>query len=538
MPLEVPDCDELSVEQKVGQLLCAGCITGGLGSRVEEFRALLSRGLLGGIYTGYPHFKSPYDALRLHEDMQRASRYAAFIAGDLENGLAYNIESGCCHFTYLMGLGAVGSEEMAFQVGKTLGREARHAGFNFHFGPCVDLSLRLDNPITGIRSFGGDPEAVGRLAAAYIRGVQSEHVICSAKHFPGAGDSAGDSHNVVCTLERSEEQLAQRELTTFAAAIEAGVKTVMTGHLAVPSVDGSRAVATMSRGIVERLLRNRLGFDGLAITDSMAMGAVSGMTPREMCLRAFKAGHDLILIPNPEQARQDLLKALAEGEISEQEVDRRARRVLELKRWMCRDDYSELRSRAPSVFLNADTLRLMRRQAREAVTVATPGFRPLQLGEAALYVIQRRDRLSHVFPREGPALELLAAEVRRQDPTGRIAYVSRACDEEELAMVLESLDQVQSAGPLVLFSIVKNYARDPYEGLLSAGVRQLIEALIEKGRKVCLVVLGSPYVLEQCRGVDAFICAYGCGKESVRAAVGVLFGEIESHGRLPVVLRI
>jgi len=373
MPLEVPDCDELSVEQKVGQLLCAGCITGGLGSRVEEFRALLSRGLLGGIYTGYPHFKSPYDALRLHEDMQRASRYAAFIAGDLENGLAYNIESGCCHFTYLMGLGAVGSEEMAFQVGKTLGREARHAGFNFHFGPCVDLSLRLDNPITGIRSFGGDPEAVGRLAAAYIRGVQSEHVICSAKHFPGAGDSAGDSHNVVCTLERSEEQLAQRELTTFAAAIEAGVKTVMTGHLAVPSVDGSGAVATMSRGIVERLLRNRLGFDGLAITDSMAMGAVSGMTPREMCLRAFKAGHDLILIPNPEQARQDLLKALAEGEISEQEVDRRARRVLELKRWMCRDDYSELRSRAPSVFLNADTLRLMRRQAREAVTVATPG---------------------------------------------------------------------------------------------------------------------------------------------------------------------
>jgi len=535
---EVPDCKDLSLEEKVGQLLNAGCITGGLGSRAEEVRELLSEGLLGGIYTGYPHFSSPYEALEFHERMQRASRYPAFIAGDLENGLAYNIDSECCHFTYLMGLGAAASEELAYQVGKVLGREARYAGFNFHYGPCVDLSLRIDNPITGIRSLGGDPDAVARLGAAYIRGVQSERVICSAKHFPGAGDSAGDTHNVVCALERSEEEIAERELKTFAAAIRAGVKTIMVGHLAVPQIDPSNTVATLSDTILDRLLRKRLGYEGLAITDSMAMGAVESMSPHEMYVRAFKAGQELLLIPNPDEARRELLKAIRAGEISEAEVDRRARRVLELKRWMCRDDFADLRAGARVVFRDPETRRLMRRQARQAVTVATPGFVPLKQGEAALYVIQRRDCTANVFPKEATALEFLAREIERQDPSGCVAYVSRQCNELERDMVLGTLAQTQAEGPVVLFSIVNNYARDPYEGLLSAGMKNLVESLIAKGRQVWLVILGSPYVLEQCPQVKTFICTYGRSTEAVGAAVGVLFGDIEPRGKLPVRLNV
>ncbi len=213
-----------------------------------------------------------------------------------------------------MALGATGSAELARKAGEVLGQELAAMGINVNYAPSCDVNINPQNPVIGIRSFGENPEDVARLAGAMIEGIQSQGVAATAKHFPGHGDTAGDSHHGLPSVPHNIERLEQVEFPPFRAAIDADVKLMMTAHLALPALDGPDAPpATLSRRILHGLLREELGFEGVIVTDAMDMGAIrQGKALGEDAVRAVAAGADLLLLTsNPDDQRcvyESLLK--------------------------------------------------------------------------------------------------------------------------------------------------------------------------------------------------------------------------------------
>jgi beta-N-acetylhexosaminidase len=270
-----------------------------------------------------------------------------------------------------MALGAAHSVELARRAGEVLGREMAAVGVNVNYAPCVDVNLNPANPVVGVRSFGENPESVARLGAALVEGIQSQGVAATAKHFPGHGDTASDSHHGLANAPHSLERLRDVEFPPFISSIEAGVKMIMSAHLALPAVEGPDAPpATLSERVLKGLLRGELGYEGVIITDALDMRAIrQGEALGEEALRAVKAGADLLLVTsNPEdQARvyHAVMRAVRAGRLDAEELEQSARRVFELKSWL-RDsppkpDLSAIRS--------ADHLRVADEIAEKSITL-------------------------------------------------------------------------------------------------------------------------------------------------------------------------
>jgi beta-glucosidase-like glycosyl hydrolase len=233
-----------------------------------------------------------------------------------------------------MSLGAAGSEELAYEMGRITALEGRAMGLHMTYAPVVDVNIDPDNPIINTRAVGEDPGLVGRIAAAFIRGVQDHGMIATAKHFPGHGDTDQDSHSLLPTIEAGLDRLERVELEPFRQAVEAGVKAVMTAHLFVPALDPTPGLpATLSEPILTGLLRERMGFRGLIVTDAIEMaGVMNTFSTEEASVRALLAGVDMLLLP-PEPAKviAHLAAAVREGRVPMRRVDDSVRRILEAK---------------------------------------------------------------------------------------------------------------------------------------------------------------------------------------------------------------
>src|SRR5688572_17919355 len=233
-----------------------------------------------------------------------------------------------------MAIGATGSEEFAYQQGAITAQEARALGVHWVYAPVMDVNNNPDNPVINIRSFGEDPQLVARLGAAFIRGCRDNGVLSTAKHFPGHGDTATDSHIGLAVIPSDLSRLDSVEFVPFRKAIEARVDSIMTAHVAVPRVTGEPDIpATLSAKVLTDLLRNRLKFDGLVITDAMEMG---GITTRygtgKAAIRAVQAGADMLLLPpDTDAAIDEIVRAVGRGEISERRINQSVERILATK---------------------------------------------------------------------------------------------------------------------------------------------------------------------------------------------------------------
>src|SRR5262249_7169065 len=229
--------------------------------------------------------------------------------------------------------GATGNPDLAYQAGRITAEEARALGVQVNFYPVVDVNNNARNPIINIRSFGGDPELVSRMARAYIRGAQSAGVMATAKHFPGHGDTSTDSHLELPTINVDRTRLNAIELPPFQAAIDEGVGGVMSAHIALPRVDTDNVPATLSGKILTGILRQDLKFLGVVFTDAMNMRGIAAHYPDgEAAVRALKAGADVILYPpSVEQAFIAIKRAVQSGEIKESRLDESVHRILSAK---------------------------------------------------------------------------------------------------------------------------------------------------------------------------------------------------------------
>jgi len=527
--------DEMTLAEKAAQVIILGGAIGGLGDEkgIDKALAMVRDKKAGGFYLGYPRFENPQAAFELTSKLQGAAEIPLFLCTDMETGLGYVIIDGSRRHPYLMALGAARDEQIAEKLGRIVGREARAIGFNWNYGPSVDVNSQSRNPIIGIRAFSDNPDLVARLGAAYIRGCQSEGVICSAKHFPGHGALAYDSHDEIAALEAGRETLIKRDVYPFKKAMEGGVKSIMSTHVIFPAFGDDRLPATLSKKVMTDLLRGELGYDGLTISDSLSMKAIShNYGKNEAVVQSFLAGCDVIIAPAEWNPFDALYEAAREGRIREARLDKAVERILSAKKWLYPNGYAQPdRGSSMKVFSTPETKSAIDECARKAVTVLEKKSLPLKSGGAKrLYLLQEREDAYQFFPWERDILDFIEAEVKKREPGALVKRISRKCsyrEAKEIRQLAVSYDW------LIFFCIVKNYASDPYKGRLSPETNEFLRQLQYRSA-LTVVSLGSPYIIEDIDNLSGFICTYGECESSAAAALAVLFGQRPPRGKLPV----
>jgi beta-N-acetylhexosaminidase len=525
---------KLSLEEKVAQMV--GVRASGLyrhpdSEDQQQIRREVQKLGVGSLVV----FESEVETLpRVLNELQELAKIPLLVSADMERGMAFRIRRGVVPLPYAMAVGASGSEDAARFMGEVTAREGRALGIHWALAPVADVNNNPANPVINIRSFGEDPERVGRLVGAFVAGVKSGGLLSTVKHFPGHGDTAVDSHMQLAQLPFERARLDAVELRPFRRAVESGVDSVMLGHIAVPALDPSGAPATLSHPMATDLLRRDLRFEGLVVTDALEMEGVRAAWTGEAAVRAVNAGADLILLP-PQTgvAIQAITRAVREGDIALERIDASVLRILEAKE---RLGLHRTRRVDPAGIKKAvgrpeDVERALA-VARSSITVVRNegGLLPLKAEERLriLHLVMSSDaRVDGMVIQGIPEAELEARRV----PTETMSLgpeVSEATAERILD---------RSAGfTHVLASAFVRVGAFRGNADMSEAHAALLEGLVSAGRKVIVVSYSSPYLLRQLPAVPAYVCSYGWVETSQRAAVSALFGEHPVTGRLPVTL--
>lgn len=334
--------DSMSLEEKVYQLfIVAPEQLSGSSKTVTQSSAAISSALqsypVGGVIFFGGNIQTPDQTTKLIADLQRFSSLGLFIAVDEEGGtvarLGRNSKMGTTAFPPMGEIGASGDTERARNVGLTIGKDLKRFGFNLDFAPVADVNSNPNNPVIKERAFSNDPHVAADMVAACVSGFKESGVLCTLKHFPGHGDTLTDSHYGSASSGKTLEELIACEFLPFEAGIAAGADIVMIGHIALPNVTGNDLPATLSYEITTGILREMLGFEGLIVTDSMSMAAItSRFSSGEAAVKAIQAGADIILKPDDlADAAKGVLTAVKNGEISEERLNQSVYRILYAK---------------------------------------------------------------------------------------------------------------------------------------------------------------------------------------------------------------
>src|SRR6266851_2048089 len=332
----------MSVDEKIGQLLFTtyhGSFTAADSAAYRQIMHDVTDLHVGGfinITQGSPLgiVKSQaYPTAVLNNQLQAKSKLPLLVGADFERGVAMRLDEGAS-FPTAMAVAAGGDSKDAYTMGRVTALEARAVGVHWVYAPVADVNNNPGNPIINTRSFGENPARVAEFVSAFVRGVEENGGLATAKHFPGHGDTAADSHIDLPVIHANRERLESLELVPFRSAIASGVGSIMTGHLNVPALEPDpNTPATLSSHILTDLLRSDLHFQGLVVTDAMDMGGITvRFAPGEAAVRAVLAGADCLLMPPvPDAAFEALQQAVRSGRISRERLDASVRRILEAK---------------------------------------------------------------------------------------------------------------------------------------------------------------------------------------------------------------
>jgi beta-N-acetylhexosaminidase len=497
-----------------------------------DILARVRRGPLGG----FTLFRSlnvvdPEQVRRLTAELQSAVPEAdrpLLIATDQEGGQLMSLAEST-QFPGNMALGATGSADLARDVGFAIGRELAAVGVNVDYAPVCDVNSNPINPVVGVRSFGEDPQRVGSLAAAIVEGLQSAGVAATAKHFPGHGDTSSDSHYATPALNHDLDRLTSTELPPFVAAIRAGVKLIMVGHVSLPQLTGQQDLpATLSRPIVHDLLRKQLGFDGVVVSDSIDMAALEqGPGAVVDAIAAAAADVDLLLMgphtSNASAIEAGLTQATRRGLLSAAEMHDSARRVSNLKKWLGRQaappPLDTVGSSAHAAL--AETV------AARSITLVRDGERllPLRVGPDQRIAVVL-PRLANLTPADTSSyVEHSLAEYVRGYHSATIAFETSA--DPSRAEVDDLLAQLTPTDVMLIGTV--NACAQP-------GQAALVNAVLRRGRSTIVAALRLPYDLAAFPSAATYLCTYSVLAPSMKALAAVLFGAARAEGKLPVTI--
>ncbi|MFA6438644.1 MAG: glycoside hydrolase family 3 N-terminal domain-containing protein [Bacteriovoracaceae bacterium] len=483
---------------------------------------------VGGFYFSHGSaYGFPVNANKL----QRASKLPLLMTVDFEWGAGMRIQEATT-FPRAMALGATRDTNLAYAAGRAIAREARALGIHQIYSPVVDINNNPKNPIINTRSFGESPELVAAFARSFIRGSQDERIIATVKHFPGHGDTEVDTHLDLPTVHFSRNRFDSLELAPFKDAIANGVMSVMIGHIHASAFDESDSIpSTASVKVTTGLLRNELKFDGMIVTDALAMKGISKIySPGEAAKRAFMAGSDVLLMsPDTDAGIDSIVSAVKRGEISMERLDHSVRKMLTYKQWCGLDTNRFVNVNAVAgVVAIGEHHALAKTIARNSITVLGNERNILPLrnlnGKKIIDIVfsdtedpdTADDLHDELFKRK--RMELI-----RIDPR------SNQMEFDDLEKKIQSAD-------LLICQFMFFTRPEAMTGLLPKKIAETMNAIVAMNKPVIAISMGNPYIITEVPTPEAYVVTYGTARASLDAAAEVIFGEQPAVAKLPITI--
>lgn len=507
----------MNLADKVGQMLMVGFY--GL-EAPQYILDWLKEGKVGGIILFARNVESPQQVADLCQSLHEVAKYPILISIDQEGGAVSRLRDGFSQSPGAMALSATDDETLAEQVSQILGNEMSALGINWTYAPAVDITYNKDNPTVGVRSFGTDKETVSQFSSAAVRGFQAGGVAACAKHFPGLGDTAIDTHLALATVRTSVEQVVLNDLLPYRAAMDDDLASIMTTHTVFAELD-KEYPATLSPVVIKRLLRNELHFDGVVTTDCMEMKAIAdNYGSGESAVLAMLAGVDIVLFSHTramqEEAYSAMIAAAESGRVSLDIIDKANARIAKLKATY------PAQTATIETIREAKSLEVMRSAAdKSLVMLKNEDLIPLEhhnkkvgLIEFASYLDSNAVEfagltgLSEALKQEIPSLEKIIIRVSEKDET-----------------ILAQAQSLAESCDIVIVATRNAHLWD--------NIQALATSYLNSAEKSVLLALRNPYDAEVLEA-DAVICSFGDAEPSLEAVVSALLGNIVPSGKLPV----
>ena len=508
----------LTPDERIAQLILVAAWSNKDEAHRQEILGLIREQKIGGLvfFQGAPGRQA-----NLINAYQRHSKVPLLIAMDAEWGVGMRLDSAI-RYPYQMTLGAIQDNELIYDMGRAIAMQLKRTGVNVNFAPVIDVNNNPNNPVISYRSFGENRERVAAKGVAYMKGMQDQNLLTTAKHFPGHGDTDVDSHYSLPQIRHTRQRLDSIELFPFRELIRAGIGGIMVAHLNIPALDSTGLPSTLSKPIVTKLLKDELGFDGLIVTDAMNMkGVTSGNDPGIVDKNAILAGNDMLeFTEDVPRAIAEIRKAIRQGKISQEEIDRRCRKMLAVKYWVGLHDYKPVASANVAKDINTPAAKLLnRRLMAAALTVLR--------NEHQLIPLRKLDTLRVASVSFG-ATGMTPFQKTLSLYTGvRHFFVPDQADAVSLDKIREELKRysvvvagIHDAGMRPLNRV--NYSND---------VLNFINALAQENHSI-FAVFRNPYVLdklEKISSADGLILAYEDNANAEELAAQLIGAEL-LHG--------
>ncbi len=521
---------EMTLREKIAQMIVANIIPENYSEGSADFKKAkrLCEDLKVG---GFIFFKgSSSDYASLSNKLQSFSEVPLLIGSDFERGTRMRVTDGAL-FPTNMAIGAANNPDLCYKMGMEIANETRLMGVHQNYSPVCDVNNNPKNPIINVRSFGEDPALVSRMSESMIKGLQDGKVIATAKHFPGHGDTEMDSHNDLPQLNFTMDRMNSIELVPFKNAIEHNVMSVMIAHLAFPELESTPNIpASLSPAIVQGLLIDKMGFNGLVVTDALNMkGITKYFSTSQVAVMCVNAGIDLILMPLDEVKSVDAIEnAVLNNEISLERIDRSVEKILKAKQWLGLFENRYVNETDLYKSINTTEAGNIAQQiADESITLVKDDnnvlpFKQKDGDKTAVIIISEggdvdnTDFLKTAAGDYFPGCSFYTATSSGMDPflannTGELAQYDRV--------------------------IIAIYAKIRYgtgKISISSSNVALIQDLNAINKNTVAISFGNPYLLKEFPGIASYICAYGDSDFSITAALKAISGVVKFKGKLPV----
>jgi beta-glucosidase-like glycosyl hydrolase/CubicO group peptidase (beta-lactamase class C family) len=514
----------LTPDQRVAQLFMVAAYSNRKRIDEDSITTLIQQYGIGGIvfFQGGPVRQS-----RLLNRYQAQSKVPLLVAMDAEWGVGMRLDS-VQRFPFQMSLGGIRDNQLMYDMGTEVAAQFKRLGMHVNFAPVVDVNNNAANPVIGYRSWGEDRQSVTEKSYLYMKGMQDANILAVAKHFPGHGDTDTDSHLALPLLRIDRKRIDTLELFPFRSLMARGLGGMMVAHLNIPALDTTGMPSTLSRPITTGLLKQKMGFEGMVFTDAMNMkGVISKYPPGDADVRALQAGNDILeFSKNIPLALRMVRDAINAGQLTQESIDARCRKMLALKQWAGLDQYRPIDLQNITADLNTPHAQYLSQHLTElSVTVLR--------NQRNLLPLQRLDTLRlatlTIGTKDTTDFQRMVADYA----PARHFWISAAPSLDELTRMRETLKGFNT----VLIG-VNNLGRLPATNFgITSETNVLLRELGSQGQKLVVSVFGNAYAVAKIRDLDradAVVLAYQESKNAQDVAAEVIFGGISASGKLPV----
>ncbi|MEM8485476.1 MAG: glycoside hydrolase family 3 N-terminal domain-containing protein [Bacteroidota bacterium] len=526
--------NKLTLEQKVSQLFfpyAYGVYQSSDDPAYKRLVDLVERFEVGGVvfFQG-----DPFSQAQLANDLQNMSNLPLITSQDMETGAGFRLKR-TTHFPSAMAFGASRNTDLAYSAGLITAREARALGVYQVFAPVADINNNADNPVINIRSYGERANLVADMVTAFTFGLQDGNVIATVKHFPGHGDTATDSHSDLPILPFTRARLDSVELVPFRAARDAGIMSVMMGHLALPELEPDTNIpATLAPAVVNSLLREEMGFKGLIVSDAMRMsGITKSFGTGESAVRAIEAGVDILVMSQDEYAaRAAILRAVEEGRLTEERIDQSVMRLLTTKEWLGLNRNRLLNPSSTRQIVATNYHKMISETvARESVTLLSNQRNLLPLKQTprrvAIVTISDSDE-----PERGQYFNSVFRSLATRSSVSNYLIDTRSTNDDYNKV----LSRARNAD-LIIIPTYRPFRSGTNRIALPARIQSFMNRLVRQNKPTILVSFGSPYLVNDLtRQPNVYIAAYGESESSEKAVAQAMFGQTAIKGKLPITI--